>query len=100
MPARIHIDRDRIAAFCRRHRVKKLSLFGSVLRDDFDPETSDVDVLVEFESGAQVGYFTMGRMIVELRELLGRDVDLRTPNEISRYFRDEVLDSAEVQFAA
>ena len=100
MPARIHIDRDQIADFCRRHRVKKLSLFGSVLRDDFDPETSDVDVLVEFEEGAEVGYFGMGRMIIELRAILGRDVDLRTPHEISQYFRDEVLDSAEVQYAA
>lgn len=100
MPARIDIDREKIAEVCRRHRVKKLSLFGSVLRDDFDPETSDVDVLVEFQPGARMGYFGIGRMIVELREMLGRDVDLRTPDELSRCFREYVMRDAEVQYAA
>ena len=99
MPAKIDIDREMIADFCRRHRVRKLSLFGSVLRDDFGPD-SDVDVLVEFEPGARVGYLTIGRMIVELERALGRPVDIRTPAEISRHFREEVLRAAEVQYAA
>ncbi|MCA1811559.1 MAG: nucleotidyltransferase family protein [Halobacteriales archaeon] len=88
-----------MAEFCRRHHVKRLSLFGSVLRDDFRP-ASDVDVLVEFEKGARVGYFEMAEMEDELSGLVGgRRIDLREPEELSPYFRDEVLRHAEVQFA-
>jgi predicted nucleotidyltransferase len=97
--ARIQIDRERVADFCRRHRVCRLALFGSVLRDDFRPD-SDVDVLVDFAPEARAGLFEMARMEAELEELIGRKVDLRTPAELSRYFRDEVVAAAEVQYAA
>ena len=92
---RIEIDRDALAAFCRRHRIRKLAFFGSVLRDDFGP-ASDVDVLVEFEPGARVGLIRLARMENELSDLLGRKVDLNTPGCLSPYFRDEVLREAEV----
>lgn len=88
-----------IAEFCRKHRIRKLALFGSVLRDDFGPE-SDVDVLVEFEPGASVGPIRMAGMELELSSLMGRKVDLRTANDLSRYFRDEVVSEAEIQYAA
>lgn len=87
------IDRERIAEFCRRNHIRKLSLFGSVLRDDFGPE-SDVDVLVEFEPGTRVGW-SIVTMQDELSAILGRAVDLRTPAELSRYFRQQVVDGAE-----
>jgi predicted nucleotidyltransferase len=99
MSARIQIDRERVADFCRRHQVNRLALFGSVLRDDFRPD-SDVDVLVDFAPEARAGLFEMARMEAELEELIGRKVDLRTPAELSRYFRDEVVAGAEVQYAA
>jgi uncharacterized protein len=95
----ISVDKERIVDFCSIHRVKKLAFFGSVLRDDFGPE-SDVDVLVEFEPGASVGLIRMAGMEIELSTIIGRKVDLRTANDLSRYFRDEVVDSAEVQYAA
>ncbi len=95
----IDISRDRIAEFCRRHRIKKLSLFGSILRDDFRSD-SDVDVLVEFESGARVGLIRLAGIEIELSELLGRRVDLNTPGFLSRYYRDRVLAEAEVQYDA
>jgi predicted nucleotidyltransferase len=97
MSARIHIDREQIAAFCRKHHIRKLSLFGSVLRDDFRPD-SDVDVLVEFEPAHIPGYLRLAAMEGELTELLGREVDLRTAPELSRYFRDEVVAAAETQY--
>jgi len=97
MPPAIPIDRAQIAAFCRRHCVGKLSVFGSVLRRDFGPE-SDVDVLVEFEPGAVVGLLDLAEMEFELSDLLDRRVDLRTPSELSRYFRNRVLAEAEPQY--
>lgn len=94
----IDLPRDKIAAFCRRHYIRRLSLFGSVLREDFGA-ASDVDVLVEFESGHEPGFFGLARMERELSELLGgRKADLRTPEDLSRYFRDEVLAEAEVRY--
>ena len=99
MSPRIAIDRDRIAEFCRRHHIRKLSLFGSVLRDDFRPD-SDVDVLVEFEPDHVPGLIRLGGMERELSDLLGRKADLRTPGDLSVYFRQKVLDTAEVQYAA
>ena len=98
MAARIAIDRERVAAFCRRHHIRRLALFGSVLRDDFTAE-SDVDVLVEFEPGHVPGlaFFAMQD---ELSAILGRKVDLNTPGFLSRYFRDEVLAEAETQYGA
>jgi hypothetical protein len=98
MPVHITIDQEKIAEFCRRHHIRRLALFGSVLREDFTPE-SDVDVLVEFEPGHVPGlaFFGMER---ELSELLGRKVDLNTEGWLSSYFRDEVLAEAEVQYGA
>jgi predicted nucleotidyltransferase len=96
---RINLPQDRIAEFCRRCHIRRLSLFGSVLREDFRPD-SDVDILVEFEPGHEPGFFGLARMERELSELLGgRKVDLRTPEDLSRYFRDEVLAVAEVRYA-
>jgi len=94
MSARIPIDRDKITEFCQCHHIRKLALFGSVLRDDFGPD-SDVDVLVEFEEGRTPGlaFFALQD---ELSLLLGRRVDLNTPQCLSRYFRARVLAEAEV----
>lgn len=98
---RAHIDmpKQRIAEFCRRNHIRRLALFGSVLRDDFGPE-SDVDVLVEFEAGARVGLLRLAGIEIELGEILGRKVDLNTPGFLSKYFRDQVLAEAEVQYDA
>ena len=91
--ARIAVPQERIADFCRRHHIRRLAFFGSVLRDDFT-EASDVDVLVEFEPGKVPG-FAFFRMQDELSEIIGRRVDLNTANELSKYFRDEVLSETE-----
>lgn len=99
MSVRIFVNKERIAEFCRENHIRKLAFFGSVLRDDFRPE-SDVDVLVEFDSETPVGLIRMAGMELELSEIIGRKVDLRTANDLSRYFRDEVVDTAEVQYAA
>jgi hypothetical protein len=98
---RAHIDmpKQRIAEFCRRNHIRRLALFGSVLRDNFRPD-SDVDVLVEFEPGARVGLLRLAGMEIELGEILGRKVDLNTPGFLSDYFRDQVLAEAEVQYDA
>lgn len=97
--ARIPVPEGRIEEFCRRNHIRRLSLFGSVLRDDFSPD-SDVDVLVEFQPGHVPGFFGLLDMEEELSSLFGsRKVDLRTAEDMSRYFRDEVIESAEVQFA-
>ena len=98
MNARIPIPKDKIVAFCRKHHIRRLALFGSVIRDDFRPE-SDVDVLVEFEPGKTPG-FAFFTMEDELSDILGRKVDLNTPRSLSKYFRDEVLDEAEVLYDA
>jgi len=99
MPIHIDVPRHQLAEFCRRHQVQTLSLYGSVLREDFRPD-SDIDVLVEFEDGHVPGLLGIARMERELSEILGgRKVDLRTPEDLSRYFRQEVLAKAEVQYA-
>ena len=87
--AKPQFDHDRIAAFCRRHRIRRLALFGSVLRDDFSAG-SDVDVLVEFEPGAKTGLAFFG-MQDELSEIIGRKVDLHTPGFLGPRIRDHVL---------
>ncbi|MBA7598300.1 MAG: nucleotidyltransferase [Calditrichaeota bacterium] len=94
----IDVPKDKVAEFCRQHHIRRLALFGSVLREDFRPE-SDVDVLVEFEPGHVPGliFFTMES---ELSEILGRKVELNTAQFLSRYFRDQVLAEAEVQYVA
>lgn len=99
MPARIEIDPEMIARFCKRHRINRLSLFGSVLRDDFSPD-SDIDVLVEFEPDARPSLFDVGGMMHELTEALGRQVDIRTRSDLSRYFRDQVIAESELLYAA
>ena len=86
-----------LASFCRRNQIRRLTLFGSVLRDDFH-DGSDVDVLVEYESGAGIGYFDMMRMQQELSDKLGKRVDLRTPAELSKHFRQRVQNEALVQY--
>jgi len=98
MAAHLTLDRAKLAEFCRRHHIQRLALFGSVLREDFGPN-SDVDVLVEFDPEHIPGlaFFDMQD---ELSELLGRKVDLNTPACLSRYYRDEVMAEAEVQYAA
>jgi predicted nucleotidyltransferase len=98
MPARIGIDRERIAEFCRRNDIRRLALFGSVLRDDFTPE-SDVDVLVEVGRGTPKGLDFFG-LELELERIIGRKVDLNTPGSLSRYYRDEVLREAEPLYVA
>ena len=95
----IIIEHERVSEFCRGNQIRRLSFFGSVLRDDFGPE-SDVDVLVEFEAGAGIGYVSMARMEQELGKLLGRRIDLRTPNELSRHFRGRVLAEAREEYVA
>lgn len=95
--AHIQLPKERVADFCRRHHIPKLSLFGSVLRDDFC-SASDIDVLVEFEAGHVPGFAFFG-MEEELSELLGRKVDLNTPGFLSRHFREQVLQQAEIQYA-
>ncbi len=95
---RVDIDNEDIARFCQRHRIRKLALFGSVLRDDFDAR-SDIDVLVEFAPGHTPGFFRLYDMEEELSALLGgRRVDIRTPEDLSRYFRDEVVRQAEARY--
>ena len=97
--AQIIFDKNTLAEFCRNNHIRRLAFFGSVLRDDFGPE-SDVDVLVEFEPGMSVGMIRLAGMEIELGELLGRKVDLNTPGFLSRYYRDRVLAEAEVQYDA
>lgn len=98
--ARRHMDipHEELDRFCRRNHIRRLALFGSVLRDDFGPE-SDVDVLVEFEEGHVPGlrFFRLQR---ELSNLLGRQVDLHTPRSLSPYFRDQVLAEADIRYDA
>ncbi len=97
MTVRIEIPKAEIAAFSRRHHIRKLAFFGSVLRDDFSPE-SDIDVLIEFEPDARVGLIGFAGIEMELGRLLGRKVDLNTTGFLSPYFCDEVLREAEVAY--
>jgi len=90
----IDIPLDKIAEFCQVNQIRKLSLFGSILRSDFRPD-SDIDMLVEFLPGKRIGFLGLAGLEIELTEMLGRKVDLRTPAELSRYFRDRVLKEAE-----
>lgn len=102
----VNFPDHRIADFCRRHHVSKFSVFGSILREPtpeggygFRP-TSDVDILVEFLAGHTPSLFYFGGMLMELQEMLGRTVDLKTPQDLSPYFRHEVLQEARVLYAA
>ena len=93
---KVQLPQHKIADFCRRHHIRRLAVFGSALREDFRPD-SDVDVLVEFDPEHTPGLAFFG-MEHELSELLGRKVDLNTPQFLSPYFRDKVLAEAEVQY--
>ena len=96
---RIKLPNGRIAEFCKRHRIRRLSLFGSVLRGDFGPD-SDIDILVEFEFGTRVGLITLAGFELELGEIIGRKVDLNTPGFLSKYYRDRIINEAVVQYDA
>ena len=102
MGAHVTLDQNAIAEFCRRHRIRRLGLFGSVLREDFDPDSSDVDVLIEFEPGAEDGltYFRLARMQFELEALFGRSVDLSLATALDPFLRDRILASTEMQYVA
>ncbi|HUJ21359.1 MAG TPA: nucleotidyltransferase domain-containing protein [Bryobacteraceae bacterium] len=100
MIADINIPRTGLADFCHRNGIRKLALFGSVLTGRFS-DSSDIDVLVEFQPSERVGYLRMAALERELSGLFGgRKVDLRTPAELSHYFREEVMRTAAVQYAA
>ena len=99
MTPHVSINSERLAAFCRRHHIRRLAFFGSVLRDDFGPD-SDVDVLVEFDSEHVPGFIRLHAIEAELSEILGRPkVDLVTPGFLNRRIRDQVLAGAEVAYA-
>jgi len=96
----ISIDKNVIASFCMKNGIRKLSLFGSILREDFGPD-SDIDVLVEFEEGRKISYFDLFDMEEDLSRIYGgRKVDVRTPADLSRYFRKDVLKKAVIQYAS
>ena len=99
MKPRLDVSDQTLATFCTKHHVVRLALFGSVL-DGRERPDSDIDLLVDFEPGAEPGLLALAGMETELSGLLGgRRVDLRTANDLSRYFRDDVVRRAEVQFA-
>lgn len=97
------LDRDiskaKLADFCKSNHIVKLSVFGSSIRGELQPD-SDIDLLVEFERGLTPGLFSIIRMEMELTEMLGRKIDLRTPEDLSPYFRDEVIQNAKLQYHA
>ena len=95
----VQFDTDRIGDFCRRHGIAKLSLFGSIVGPEFRTD-SDVDLLVEFKPGTRVSLFDIGGMAIELEEIVGRPVDLRSAMDLSQYFRDEVVQGARLLYAA
>ena len=94
----IQFPKQEIEEFCKKHSIRKLSLFGSALRDDFTSE-SDLDILVEFDPAHIPGLIRLAGMELELGEILGRKVDMRTAQDLSPYFRKDVLSSAKVQYA-
>ena len=93
------MSKDKLIEFCQKNHIRRLSVFGSALRGQLRPD-SDIDLLVEFEQDHTPGLFSIIRMEMELAEVLGRKVDLRTPEDLSEYFRNEVLENADVQYQA
>jgi uncharacterized protein len=91
------MPKNKLVEFCKRNHIRKLSIFGSAIRGQLGPE-SDIDLLVEFETNHTPGLFSIVKMEMELSEVLGRKVDLRTPEDLSQYFRDEVIRDAELQY--
>ncbi len=94
----LKLPAEYLEEFCRKYHITRLSLFGSALRDDFKPE-SDIDILVQFEAGHVPGFIKLAGMELELGKMLGRKVDLRTAEDLSPYFRDEVVKQAKVEYA-
>jgi hypothetical protein len=94
---RVNLTKEQIADFCKKNHIKKFAFFGSILRDDFRSD-SDVDVLVIFDRSVPITLFDVAGMEIELTEMIGKKVDLRTPGDLSQYFRDEVVAEAEVQY--
>lgn len=99
MSLRINVNKEQIADFCRRHHISKLAFFGSVLREDFRSD-SDVDVLIEFEPEHVPGLFSLLRMQREFSQIVKREADFRTPDDLGQFIRPSVLAEAEVQYAA
>ena len=95
---RSFLPQEKLTKFCREHHIKRLSLFGSALRDELTPE-SDIDLLVEFDQEYVPGLLTLAGIELELSDIIGRKVDLRTPDELSRYFRNEVLAHSRTEYA-
>jgi len=93
------IPKNNLIEFCKRNHIRKLSIFGSAIRGELQPD-SDIDLLVEFEQGNTPGLFSIIKMEMELADMLGRKVDLRTPEDLSQYFRDEVMQNAQIQYQA
>jgi predicted nucleotidyltransferase len=93
------ISQVNLIEFCKRNYIRKLAVFGSALRGELHPD-SDIDLLVEFEDSHTPGLFSIVRMEMELAEMLGRKVDIRTPEDLSQYFRDEVVRNAQIQYQA
>ena len=95
----LNIDEATLANYCKKHQMRRLALFGSQLKGTAGPD-SDIDLLVEFDEEHMPGLMGIAEMEIELTDLLGRKVDLRTAADLSRYFRDEVIQIAQVQYAA
>jgi predicted nucleotidyltransferase len=91
------VPKEKIANFCRKNKIRKLSFFGSALRDDFGPD-SDVDILIEFEHDVRIGLLGLSSLEIQLVEMIGRKVDLNTPGFLSTYYREKVLAESEVQY--
>lgn len=94
-----NMAKKKLIEFCKRNYIRKLSVFGSAIRGELQPD-SDIDLLVEFDQGHTPGLFSIVKMEMELTEALGRKVDMRTPEDLSQYFRDEVVQNAKVQYQA
>ncbi len=99
MNAAIQLPKDIITEFCKRNRIRSLALFGSALREDFQPGKSDIDLLVEFEPDAIPGLFKIAGMELDLTDALGVKVDLQTKEDLSKYFRDKVVKSAKLIYS-
>jgi uncharacterized protein len=96
---KVEVPQAEVAEFCQKNKIRRLSVFGSALRNDFRDD-SDIDLLIEFEPGCRVGFIRLGMMEGELSDLLGRKADLKTPGGLSPYFRDEVLKEAKDIYVA
>jgi len=96
-PGRVKLTKEQIAEFCQKNHIKKFAFFGSVLRDDFRLD-SDVDILIDLDYNVPIGLMEIAGMEIELSKMIGREVDLSTPDDLSDYFRDKVLAQAETLY--